>query len=142
MATNFYEPFKTALTNGTIDLTTGTFKVVLVDSADYTVNFVTHDNLDDVAAGGRVATATLGSITLTPSQISSKSMVKFDAADTTFTGVTGDQSEALILYKDTGVESTSKLICYMDSATVTGLAVTPNGGDITLQWSASGIFTI
>jgi len=55
-----------------------------------------------------------------------------DAADVTYTAVTGDPSEAVVVYKDTGVEGTSQLIAYIDTAT--GLPVTPNGGDITIQW--------
>lgn len=142
MATNTYEKFKVALASAGIDLSAGTLKVILVDAADYTVDIVNHDFLDDVPAGARVATATLASVTLTASQVSSKSVVTLDAADTTFTAVTGDTSEALIIYKDTGVEGTSRLIAYMDSNTVTGLAVTPNGSDLTIQWSASGILTL
>ena len=46
--------------------------------------------------------------------------------------MTGDPSEALVIYKDTGTESTSPLIMYIDTAT--GLPVTPNGGDITVTW--------
>lgn len=61
----------------------------------------------------------------------------FDAADTTFTALTGDQVESLILFKDTGTESTSKLVAFWDTAT--GLPLTPNGGDVTVQWNASGI---
>jgi hypothetical protein len=61
----------------------------------------------------------------------------FDAADKTLTAVTGDPSEAIILYKHTGTESTSNLIVFID-----GLSVTPNGGDIVIQWHASGIFAL
>jgi type IV secretory pathway VirB2 component (pilin) len=51
-----------------------------------------------------------------------------DAADITFTAVTGDVSEALVIYKDTGVAATSPLLAFIDTAT--GLPVTPNGGNI------------
>ncbi len=55
----------------------------------------------------------------------------FDAADATFTAVTaGAAIDALVIWKDTGVAGTSPLICYID-----GFSVTPNGGDITLQWA-------
>ena len=46
--------------------------------------------------------------------------------------MTGDPSEALLIYKDTGTEATSPLIAYIDTAT--GLPVTPNGGNITVTW--------
>jgi hypothetical protein len=54
-----------------------------------------------------------------------------DVADFTFTAVTGDPSEVIVFYKDTGTASTSALIAYIDTAT--GLPVTPNGGDINIQ---------
>lgn len=61
-----------------------------------------------------------------------------DAADATFTTVTGDVSKAIVLWLDTGVESTSRLFAYIDTG-VTGLPVTPNGGNINIIWNASGI---
>jgi hypothetical protein len=132
VASGLYAKGREGFLDGSIDWDTNTIKVVLVDTADYTVNLSTHDNLDDVASGARVATATLASKTATNGTA--------DAADVTFSAVTGDPSEALVIYKDTGVESTSRLIAYIDSAT--GLPVTPNGGDITVAWNASGIFTL
>jgi hypothetical protein len=57
----------------------------------------------------------------------------FDAADLTFTAVSGASAEALLIFNDTGTPSTSNLIAYIDSAT--GLPVTPNSGDINIVWS-------
>lgn len=57
-----------------------------------------------------------------------------DADDVTFTSVSGDECEALVIYKHTGTDGTSQLIAYIDSAT--GLAVTPNGGNITITWDS------
>jgi len=109
-------------------------RLILIDVADDTANLTTHDFLDDVPAGARVATS--GNITV------SVSGATVDASDVTFTAVTGDPSEALVGYKHTGVESTSRLIWYIDTAT--GLPVTPNGGDITVTWDngANKIFTL
>jgi hypothetical protein len=64
----------------------------------------------------------------------------FDADDVTLVAVAGDVSEALIIYIHTGVESTSRLVAYIDSAT--GLPITPNGGNINIVWNASGIFQL
>ena len=66
----------------------------------------------------------------------------FDADNITFSSVSGDVSEALIIYRHTGTDSTSELIAYIDGAT--GLPVTPNGGDITITWDsgANKIFKI
>ena len=46
-----------------------------------------------------------------------------------------------VIYIDTGVAGTSRLVAYIDTG-VTNLPVTPNGGDITITWNASGIFAI
>lgn len=37
-----------------------------------------------------------------------------------------------MIYADTGTESTSPLIAFIDTAT--GLPITPNGGDIIVTW--------
>lgn len=126
MANALYDSGRNAFLTGDIDWVADTIKVVLVDAADYTVNLSTHDFLDDVPSGARVATATLASKTAVAGVA--------DAADTTFSAVTGDVSEALVIYRDSGVESTSQLIAYIDTAT--GLAVTPGGGDILVQWDS------
>jgi hypothetical protein len=63
----------------------------------------------------------------------------FDADNVTFTAVSGNSVESVNLLKDTGNTATSDRIAYFDTGT--GLPVTPNGGDITVTWNASGIFT-
>ena len=113
-------------------LALGTLKATIVDLADYTYN-AGHDFINDVPAAARVATATLASITTTAGTL--------DAADTTFTSVSGDQSEALVLWVDTGSETTSPYLCFWDSG-VTGFPLTPVGTNVVAQWSASGIITL
>jgi hypothetical protein len=57
----------------------------------------------------------------------------FDAADATFVAVpAGAAIDCLAVFKDTGNPATSPLLFYID-----GFAVTPNGGDITVQWQNS-----
>jgi hypothetical protein len=113
------------------DLIDHNIKVILIDVADYTYS-AAHDFLDDVAAAARVATT---------ANLAGKSVTDgiFDAADSVFTAVVGDPCEALIIYRDTGVEATSELVAYID-----GISVTPNGNDIDLIWSngANKIFKI
>jgi hypothetical protein len=46
-----------------------------------------------------------------------------------------------VIYVDTGTAATSPLVAYIDTG-VTGLPVTPNGGNITVTWNASGIFAL
>lgn len=132
MANAVYPKYKEALITGAanISLSASTVKAVLVDLADYTYS-AAHDFLDDLPAGARVGTPqTLGTKTVTNGL--------FDAADSTFPAVTGDPSEAIVIYIDTGVEATSRLVAFFDTG-VTGLPVTPNGGDISITWNAGGI---
>jgi uncharacterized protein YigE (DUF2233 family) len=46
-----------------------------------------------------------------------------------------------VIYIDTGTAGTSPLVAYIDTG-VTGLPVTPNGGNINVTWNASGIFAL
>ena len=129
MTSQWYPKAKEGALSGAINLTTADVRAILVDSADYTYSSA-HDFLDDIPSGARVAVSpTLTSVTVTNGL--------FDAADTTFASVAGDQSEVVVLYVHTGTESTSRLLCYIDSGT--NLPVTPNGLDIACQWNASGI---
>jgi len=125
MACSAYDSYISAIQKGDIDIDVDTFKVMLIDTADYTYD-VAHDFLSDVPAAARVATATLAGVTIVGRA--------FDANDVTFTAVSGDVSEALIIYKDSGVEATSQLIYFSDTAS--NLPVTPNGGDITVTWDS------
>ncbi len=127
MANALYDHGREGFLDGSIDFDTDDIRCILIDAADYTVDLAAHDNLDDIPAAARVAVSgALASKTVDAGVA--------DAADVTFSSVTGDQCEAIVIYKHTGVESTSRLIAYIDSAT--GLPVTPNGGDITVQWDS------
>ncbi len=134
MANTLYPKYKeTILAPGGsgVDLSADTIKVALVDTGTYTYSSA-HQFYSSVS--GVVGTpVTLASKTVTSGA--------FDAADITFTGVAGATVETLIFYKDTGVAGTSNLIYYMDVVT-SGLPVTPNGGDVSVTFNASGIFAL
>ena len=136
MTNALYDKGRQGFLDGSIDFDTDDIRAILIDVADYTVNLATHDNLDDVAAAARVAVS--GSLT-------GKTVTDgvADADNVTWTAVTGDVSEAIVLYKHTGTEATSRLIAYIDTA-ASGLPVTPNGGDIIVAWdnSAPRIFKL
>lgn len=133
MANAIYPLYKQALLDGdsNIDLNDGTVKVALVDTGTYTYS-ASHDFLSDLT--GVVGTAQTIAATTVSNGL-------FDGDNVTFTAVTGNTVEALVIYIDTGVAGTSRLVAYIDTG-VTGLPVTPNGGDITITWSGSGIFQL
>jgi hypothetical protein len=66
----------------------------------------------------------------------------FDGDDCTFTAVSGTIIGAIVIYrKNAGANTTWRLVLYEDTS-VTGLPVTPNGGNIVITWNASGIFQL
>lgn len=134
MANALYPKWKEQLLQFTANnnLSSGTVKVALIDTGTYTYNSA--DQFWSAASSASVGTPqTIGSKTFTNGV--------FDGSDVTFTAVTGNSVEALIIWIDTGTPSTSPLVAYIDTS-VTGLPVTPNGGDITITWNASGIFAL
>ncbi len=121
----------------TIDFDTDTIKAALVISG-YTANTATngHQYFSSVGTNA-LATATLTSRTVVGGV--------FDAADVTFSSVSGSGSiNQIIIYKDTGTASNSPLIAVIDSTSSGNIAITPNGGDITVSWDngASKIFAL
>jgi hypothetical protein len=139
MANALYQKWKEQLLQFTANnsLAAGDVKVALIDTTGGTggYTFSPTDQFFNAVPG----TAIVG----TPVSLSSKSYTNgvFDAADVSFSGVTGDTVEALLIYIDTGTAATSPLVAYIDSS-VTGLPVTPNGGNIAITWNASGIFAL
>ena len=131
MANALYGRGKQKMLEGSIDFITDTINCVLVDLDDYTPVINADEFLDDIPAGARIATATLAGKDV--------SLGVFDANNVTFSAVSGDASEALVIYKNTGVDSTSSLIALIDTAT--GLPITPSGGDIVVTWD-SGVSKI
>jgi hypothetical protein len=118
-------------------------------SGGYAVNLgpsASGDNWDDFDACLVGAAVALASPTVTAGVA--------DAADITFTGVTGASVEAVLIYKDTGTASTSRVVCIIDgrqivtcaaqaAASATSVAVErlvagiPNGTVLTFSNGAS-----
>jgi len=126
MANLLYPKGKEAILSGEITWGGGgdTFKVALVDTGVYTYS-AAHDYHDDLS--GVIATSdALTALTNTSGQC--------DAANVNFTSVSGESIEALVIFKETGVSSTSRLIAYIDTGT--GLPFSPNSGEVDITWGA------
>jgi hypothetical protein len=132
MANAIYPKWKEAVIQASSNSSLGgTVKAALVDTGTYTYS-AAHEFLSSLS--GQVGTdQTLGTKTFTNGT--------FDAANSTWTAVSGATVEAIVIYIDTGVAGTSRLVAFLDTG-YSGLPVTPNGGDITVTWDAAGIFTI
>lgn len=131
MANAVYPNYKQALldADANVDLNDGTVKVALVDTGTYTYS-AAHTFFSDLS--GVVGTPqTIANTTVTDGL--------FDGDNVSFTSLTGATIEALVIYIDTGTAGTSRLVAYIDTG-VTGLPFTPNGGDLAVNWNASGIF--
>lgn len=126
MSNAMYGKGREAFANAQINWGTDTIKAVLVDTAAYTVAIDTHEFLSDIPVGARVGTA---------ATLASKANVLgvLDAADIIYTGLTSAPSiEALVIYKDTGAEGTSRLIAYIDTGT--GLPVAAGATQVDIAW--------
>lgn len=127
MANALYDKGREGFLDGSIDWDTDTITMIGMDHTDDTPVVATDDNLDDLLSAGRVGSWTPFATKTVTSGVA-------DAADITANTVSGDQFESLNIYKNTGVESTSRLIAYIDTAT--GLPCTPNGGNITVAFDS------
>lgn len=129
MANTLYDPGRASFLGADIDWLADNIKVCLVEG--YTPNAATDDFLADVTGAGG------GTIVATSANLANKTATAgvADADDITFTEVpAGDPCGHLVIYKDTGSAATSNLIGVIDTAT--GLPLTPNGGDVTVQWDS------
>ncbi|QLI49443.1 hypothetical protein vBPaeMUSP18_21 [Pseudomonas phage vB_PaeM_USP_18] len=125
MANTLYDFARQRFLEAQINWLTDTMKVILVDTGSYTPQTAVHQYLSDIPTSARIA----GPVTLTSKTTTGGAA---DAADVTFTSVTGPSIEAIVIFSDTGTESTSPLVAFIDTAT--GLPITPNGGDIIVTW--------
>lgn len=136
MANALYDTGRASFLNGGVNWGSDNIKAVLVKvTSGYTVNLATDAFFSTIVAGNRIAiSGNLASKTTTAGVA--------DAADVTFSAVSGAAAGAVVIYKDTGTDTASQLIAYIDTAT--GLPVTPNGGDITISWDngANRIFKL
>ena len=125
MANTLYDYCRQRFLESQINWMTDTIKVYLVSTSAYTPQTAVHQYIADIPPSARTA----GPVTLTAKATTGGAA---DAADCTFTSVSGATINAIVIYKDTGTEATSPLIAYIDTAT--GLPITPNGGDIIVTW--------
>ncbi len=135
MANLLWDLGREAFLAANLDWDADNIKVTLLDTSGYTYSSA-HQFYSSITTAGREAeSGNLVGKTTTAGTA--------DASDVTFSAVSGDVSENLIIWEDDASASDSdRLIARIDTAT--GLPVTPNGGDITVQWDsgANRIFTL
>jgi hypothetical protein len=120
---------------GEIPWLTAPIKVLLIGTNNYTYSDV-HQHLSDIPIAARIQmsgtltgrTATLGVA---------------DANDVLLPAVpAGQNGDAIVVLHDTGLESTSVLIAYLNDGV--GLPVSPDGSNIEINWdnAANKIFKL
>jgi hypothetical protein len=135
MANGLYDRGRQGFLAGEIDWDADNIKIMLIDEDDDVPDLANDEDLADRLAAAREETS--GNLT---SKGTTDGVA--DAADETFSSASGDPCESIDCYQDTGTEGTSLLIFNIDTAT--GLPVTLNGGDVTVQWDdgANKIFKL
>jgi len=143
MPNALYDPFKQSLLAGDTNL----------DLDTNTVADGVYAALIDTGAGGYTFSAAhqfysqLSGVIGTDQRIANPTVTNgvFNGDDVTFPSVTGNNAEAIVLYRrNAGANTTWRLIAFIDS-NVTGLPVLPNGGNITVTWNnnaPAGIFSL
>jgi len=140
MASFTYNPAKVSFAKAEINWVSNTIKAALMTSA-YTPDQDTNQYWSDIStnefSGGSYAEQTLATKVVTQDNVNDRATLGSD--DVQFTGVTGT-FRYVVLYQDTGVEATSRLIRLIDPE---GAAITlttgtydltvPVGGWISLQ---------
>lgn len=129
-----YKPFKAlmmkSLTGQPAETPAGVFSVMMIDGDDYTYN-ADHNFLSDIPAAARVSAAGV-------LQNVSVAGGKLTADDITLPAVTGDPTEGVAFFFDSGDPATSRLVSYHAP-----VSFTPNGGDALLDFDqVNGIFEL
>lgn len=127
---------------GEIDFDTAVFKVLLVRGYTYAG---THKFVSDVTGGGG------GTIAATSAALGTKTVTQgtADAADVAFTAPAANASNhVLILIQSSAVTggadvaaSAQRVVAYYDTGTNLPIP-SLNGGDVTVAWNASGLYSI
>ena len=128
-----------ALSGSTINWTSDTIKCALATST-YTPDQDAHDFFNDITNEITGTGYTAGGVTLTTptaAVVSASDYVKFDADDASWTSASFTARYAIV-YKSTGVSTTSPLLGYVDF----GADETVASGTFTITWDATGVLKI
>jgi hypothetical protein len=136
MSNQLYDISRQAFLTGALNWldSTKTFGVALIDSTKYTIDPVNNQYISDVAATAILARQNLASLTASEGAASAAAM--------SIPNVTGDVG-AIIVYENTGTDTTSQLIAYLDTGS--NLPSTYNAETVSLVWdtsSGNGIFKL
>lgn len=144
MANFLFDAFRNSLIGKTsdysarVDMDTDTIKAAFVDEGTATPAV---GNVFVTSFSTALVPAFASGVTLTSPTVGTVAAGVFDAADTTFTALTGSSVEGIVIWKNVTVVGDSPNLVYFNTG-ITGVPFTPSGGDVTIQWNASGIFQV
>jgi hypothetical protein len=134
MANALYDPGREGFLDGSIDWDTNDIRAMLVLS---TYTFVaSHKFVTDLGSVDNGRTAALSGKTVTNGVA--------NASNTSLVATAATASKAIVIFQHTGVDSTARLIAYIDTPT-SGLPFTPAAGqtvNITWDTGANKIFKL
>lgn len=122
-----------------VDLDADTISLIGADHGIDTPAPSTDAFLSGISSTARVP-ALASAVALASKTIGTVGDGVFDAADVTFTALSGNSFESLVLFKNTGTDTTCDLIAFWDTAS--GLPFTPTGGNVTILWNVLGLFKV
>jgi len=140
MADVIYNRFLMGILGADYDLAeAGDDVQVVLTTSSYAPNIDTHEDMADVTnqLSGTGYTANGENIdTQTVTQDNTDNEGVFDGANVTWSSINAGTADSATLTSWTGTDSTSLLICNIDSG---GFPIVTNGGDLTIQWNSEGI---
>ena len=127
MANFIYGKAKQSLLNGEFNISSDSLKVLLV-----TDSYVPSQNTDQFVSNisGSYIKQRTSSLTNVTNILG-----VIDADDVTVAQYSGLAFKALVIYKDSGTDSTSRLLAYIDTATGIPFAGINSATNITINWS-------
>jgi hypothetical protein len=142
MASFIYNKAKEQLLNGTLDLVADPIYAVLV-TGGYTPN-PDHDFVSSVGANELSGTGYSRKLLTSKSvtEVDSSDRAEFTADNLQWTAINAGTASGVVLYKRVGASDNAAadvLIAHIDSG---GFPVVTNGGDLNINWNASGIIQL
>lgn len=135
-----YDSAREYIGDGTIDLDTHTF-IVLLTSSSYTPSASTHTAIADIT--NELSGNGYSRYTLTPTWTKSSSTVTWDSDDATFTASGGSiVARYAVIFDDTTTSPADALVAYCLLDTTPGDVTATDGNTLTVAMNASGILSI
>lgn len=128
MSNFVYSKTKEAILNGEVDFSAGQFKLLLVNSSEYTPNQNSDQFVSDIPSAAKVYTTTsISNLT--------NNLGTIDADDLSITLPSNYAFEAMVLFKQGSSDQDSRLILYIDTAEGLPFVDTVEQTSMSIVWS-------